>query len=824
MLRSTIMFLFLTTLLFGEFTSANVPNQSDGAQKRPTYKQAMNHVDKFMALIKKLRAQLDLGQFDTNILLEDLEFDAEKIVNFVEHEIQFEAYQGLLRGATGTLMSRAGNALDQSVLLAKLLHDAGYDARIVQGELSQENALMLVHSMINTEKVKMQSPIKDKEAFTRIYKELIDLSSTEDIDIEPFIEAISSSGFIYDKDVLRESKETAQRLLSLVKKSGHVLGNENIERELVDQSTQYFWVQYRTGINEAWTDTHPVYPSWNAKKSQLSEVGAYLSKEIPENLQHRIKIELFLERKNKSKLEEVPIMAAWERPVANLATKVLTFSNFPNNGDEFIENIAKDEIEDGRNKKIKDAIQKTSIYTPIFNGQIPSGGKAFDLRGNIIDPMAGSNMASALFSNLNKDIGNAIGALDGDDSSVPVTTGQILRITTISPEGRMRKYDRYLFNRLNSEDRKNGVYINLNAGDLFPSPLVDLSMTVTSSKIPKVFVIDLILQQVLNAENLGKWVLNNNYEGDKEYKNYELSDVFSSLDNIVEKVNAFTLLSDMYSPVYEHKNSYLFEPNIISTYSSVETKDEGPLHRNMVDIVENRIRSLSNIEGNIRNDINNSIGIGSWETHSERREKGENIIPIQVEHKDSTYKKYSSADAIDGYSNSDISVVSNLNELDGIIYPIPSNSIGAIRSDIKNGYLVVLPKTEMDNKHYMWWRIDKKSGVSLGRGLDGRGVEAEEELMMLFPATYIGTATGMFVKGMISYLVCAFVSGTSKALANGRALSTKDQKKIAAGCIGSFVVGMLTPMYLAKTVDAAKLATSLSTSFVNALGVVMAGD
>src|SRR5688572_3380542 len=51
----------------------------------------------------------------------ELEFGQERIFRFVAEQIRYQPYAGLLRGAEGTLMARAGNAADQAVLLAALL-------------------------------------------------------------------------------------------------------------------------------------------------------------------------------------------------------------------------------------------------------------------------------------------------------------------------------------------------------------------------------------------------------------------------------------------------------------------------------------------------------------------------------------------------------------------------------------------------------------------------------------------------------------------------------------------------------------------------------
>ncbi|TVR93484.1 MAG: hypothetical protein EA416_05055, partial [Trueperaceae bacterium] len=69
--------------------------------------------------------------------------EAERIVAFVRDEVAFEPYEGYLRGASGTLLGRAGNALDQALLLRSLLAAAGVDARLVARDLDAGEGMAL---------------------------------------------------------------------------------------------------------------------------------------------------------------------------------------------------------------------------------------------------------------------------------------------------------------------------------------------------------------------------------------------------------------------------------------------------------------------------------------------------------------------------------------------------------------------------------------------------------------------------------------------------------------------------------------------------------
>lgn len=100
------------------------------------------------ALLERVAALLDPTEHDLDALGLELAFEEPAgIAAWVAENVAYEAYVGVLRGAEGTLVARAGNALDQALLLARLLTDAGYDARIALGALGDADALELVMGM-----------------------------------------------------------------------------------------------------------------------------------------------------------------------------------------------------------------------------------------------------------------------------------------------------------------------------------------------------------------------------------------------------------------------------------------------------------------------------------------------------------------------------------------------------------------------------------------------------------------------------------------------------------------------------------------------------
>ena len=76
----------------------------------------------------------------------------EPAFQFVRDRIGFESYCGVLRGASGTLTSRAGNALDRSLLVADILKRKGIRTRFAVGRLDPSHAERLIARLFGAAK------------------------------------------------------------------------------------------------------------------------------------------------------------------------------------------------------------------------------------------------------------------------------------------------------------------------------------------------------------------------------------------------------------------------------------------------------------------------------------------------------------------------------------------------------------------------------------------------------------------------------------------------------------------------------------------------
>jgi Transglutaminase-like superfamily len=100
--------------------------------------------EEFRSSLEQIRAKIDFAELDPTVLQGRIGSNPRELMRFIQEKITFEPYTGVLRGARGTLLARAGNAADRALLLAQLLRQAGYQVRFAKGQLSHDRAETLL--------------------------------------------------------------------------------------------------------------------------------------------------------------------------------------------------------------------------------------------------------------------------------------------------------------------------------------------------------------------------------------------------------------------------------------------------------------------------------------------------------------------------------------------------------------------------------------------------------------------------------------------------------------------------------------------------------
>jgi hypothetical protein len=220
--------------------------------------------------------------------------DWQALGSWVDREVAWVPYQGLLRGSKGVLLDRRGNSLDQAVLAAELMYLAGFDVRLVRTELSAEMSERLL-PVVLAESVAMLEALEEPALQTdEIVGRLAELGADPDAagvavrDALSLMESITAhvqETVAWQSDVLAGSLDDSLT-------AGDDLGR------FVSALQDHWWVQVDDGTGETWHDVDVVLGA------HLRELGVerpepsavVMPGEVPDDLMHRVEVRVVSER------------------------------------------------------------------------------------------------------------------------------------------------------------------------------------------------------------------------------------------------------------------------------------------------------------------------------------------------------------------------------------------------------------------------------------------------------------------------------------------------------------------------------------------------
>lgn len=257
--------LVLASSLFG-FT-ANSIAQPEDAGTAEEVQQAVDAIRKAYDAAHLALEELPRDRFATDPALDASDYDSEAIAKWVDQNTRWVPYRGILRGAEGVLLDRKGNSLDRSLLLARLLEDAGYDARLARGRLSEEAAEAILSRAVT------------------------------------IANAASPSAAIFQDEMSRAAERAPGEAAALAKLVGPLPNRDS--PEVQKAITDHWWVE--ANLDGGWT---AVDPSLTGPLAPLrpDPQERHSPETLPDSLFHKVTIRVVIERWEAGELvEEVPL-------------------------------------------------------------------------------------------------------------------------------------------------------------------------------------------------------------------------------------------------------------------------------------------------------------------------------------------------------------------------------------------------------------------------------------------------------------------------------------------------------------------------------------
>ena len=639
-------------------------------------------------ILEDVRSEIARSRFDRDELLDELDYDDLQIIEFATDHIAFEPYVGLLRGPDGTLRSRAGNALDQAVFLAAMLRDAGFDARLVEGEIDDDDAARLVNGL--REARGLTSPFRDDDRLSEPMRRLGVLRPGTTADGQA--EAAAST---QEMDKVRR---VADFLLAGIRDAKVTFGDSVPTWDnMVRDSLRYYWVQYRDSASGEWLDLHPAFGSQSAPNAMERRV--FVS-EVPEELLHKLRIQAFVSRRVGDQLHETAVMSPWERPVANLVGVTIRYMNFPvgavNAGEE------EDDVEVAASK-VRTAIGASRFFQPLLNGELAPGGNAFDLSGNVVPSDVSGSYMAGLFQENAARVGDAIAALShgrGSDDEVMSLVQHRLQIELIAPGSETRLVNRYLLSPDHLPDDR-AVALSR-----------EVSISLEPGRPSMAKYLDDLLTQLIAAGQVLEMI----DEGGSEVALSDIEPLFETLAALASDTLNRNYLASITEPsgLLGAVSVYRPRPGIVATYRPVLGMAVDPAAPAGFDILSdfNYVWVEDAAAGAavpLRISPEMTVQLGVLQTMVESFARLPGSVP--------------GSNAFLGWNEADRGravVMSGTNDaIPGSLQGLAA--LRAISSDLDQGYVAVAQAGALTSGRSTWWRIDPRTGETLGMNEQGWG-------------------------------------------------------------------------------------------------------
>ena len=234
--------------------------------------------------VNRLAAALPTATFDSSAKADEVGANPEHLFAFVRDQISFEAYEGVLRGAHGTLVARAGNACDKSLLLAEMLHHAGRDVRFAGGELPAPRMKTLLAQLFSRHDPAMAAPGSEVQAIellkpvSKAFWSLI--ASRWSTHVKLVADNLQNSGVS-----VRDKAPTSMETLSA-------------------ETRRHVWVEFKEG--EKWIALDPSFADAKVGSTYAEKKEEWA--ELPGNLFHKVTIRLTIAEEVAGLIEEREIL------------------------------------------------------------------------------------------------------------------------------------------------------------------------------------------------------------------------------------------------------------------------------------------------------------------------------------------------------------------------------------------------------------------------------------------------------------------------------------------------------------------------------------
>jgi len=752
--------------------------QADDATSEGGANQIEQNLDRVFAEMDVLDARLDRSAFDVSLKARALSLDARRIFAFVHDEVTFEPYVGVLRGAAGTLQAGAGNALDQSLLLAALLRQAGYETKIAAGSLSDPGIESLLGAFFATHQEPLEEPWTEAE-----WQDFMARLDGMGEDVTP---ALAQQETSLDEASVRfwERVDFHQALLDRVMPTAEQVGAPDLRAE----SRRHYWVRYldETGT---WFDLDPSLP--DAGFGGTGAIAEMQYEELPEALWHRLSVtsSIFATDEEDAIVEHVVL--EHELRIADLVGRGIVFRNIPDRSDapnaaDFASWIG--------------GIAELTATLTVGDESIP--GMTFDMQGNVYDSPA--SISDRALGGAGDALGDIINLMDGETpiDDGPRLVGQRITYSLLLPtpdaaEPSVTRYSRDLASphRVEKWDPAGPqlAVAERERVSMVADLLTRVELTPVAGRMTSAF----LAAQEIDTLRAKRDLLAAIMEAARTRTTPAMPAEESTrpgapLAALGLAIEAQGLLAMLLANRFPDVTLYRAEPALIAFETGYGLSEGQVVGRRGYDIIHSRQRALAGADGRFVPEVARLAGVVETLLESELlRPLADVPLP----------KPLGTAEVFEAAVQQSVDLVllrAATAHAELAALAIPEGVKADIAGDLARGYAVIVPARapDVDGKaEIAWWRIDPDADATLGMVPGGGGSSSAEDIITIIINSLANMDAAIFfgdmMIGMMVGLTCIIDSDASDTSSPGEAQVADMIACIALGVV--VTVGIYSP-------------------------------
>ena len=301
-----IVILFIFLFLFCSspgFNSAQSTTSQGLELTEEETSQVLKGLERLNRAILQASQEIPRETFDPQAVLYAIGENPNSLFEWIKDETVLVPYQGILRGSIGVLMDRCGNSLDRALLLHELLRLSGYEVRLAQGSLSEKQTTEIQANISHSKnELSIEKSKTDFENLIQAYAQeyTIDTEDLRKINARLAEEKERISGAI-----LKRVSEQIKALSEFLKKEQGINSGEEW-KSAGDILRDHWWVQVKE--NGVWKDLDPTDTDAEPGDKLTTIDKTWSADDLNEGLFHLLTIRIIVERWDEGTLKEESVL------------------------------------------------------------------------------------------------------------------------------------------------------------------------------------------------------------------------------------------------------------------------------------------------------------------------------------------------------------------------------------------------------------------------------------------------------------------------------------------------------------------------------------